>query len=591
VVGNGDSVVSAAASAFKEKWQVDPDVVPTTTYVLTNCAYVETPSCTGTLPNHANPYVKGLVGNFKAYRNYVYYGTRMETDPTVDTRIRHNGYISGFGSYWSFNTYNNLVPNTSNANWLWNTEITKMNSKGQELETHDALNRYTMAQYGFAKNFPVAVARNAAYGQAFYAGFEDNSYSESINHSVLDTCPNTKYVNFTGANILLTDNTTIKAHTGRYVLEVTSVPSPATIPVPVGLSDSVNYTMAFGSTTTGPLNSPGINFSSSSAPAGYTPTFSHSYSTTGVSIGAYMPTSTGHNVTTNWDGYIQIINSQPYNFAMGVGSNYNYYNSVSTSISATIYDSHNNIYSNLNCSNAAGSQVGTLTYQVTLCPGIYHIVGSTAETYVSTTADYSNSNWSWQCTNCNSNMYSSTSITNNCTTTTPIPSNQAMLNTVFSLQPGQKMQFSGWVSQDCGTPCYLTSYTHPHVTLQFPGADTPSIALHPSGTIIEGWQRVDTSFYVPINATTASLVLGTDSAINVYFDDLRIQPFNADMKTYVYDPQTLRLMAELDENNYATFYNYDEEGQLVRVKKETIQGIKTIKETRTAKQKTITNVQ
>jgi hypothetical protein len=127
--------------------------------------------------------------------------------------------------------------------------------------------------------------------------------------------------------------------------------------------------------------------------------------------------------------------------------------------------------------------------------------------------------------------------------------------------------------------------------LQFPGADTPSIALHPSGTIIEGWQRVDTSFFVPINATTASLVLGTDSAINVYFDDLRIQPFNADMKTYIYDPTTLRLMAELDENNYATFYNYDEEGQLVRVKKETIQGIKTIKETRTAKQKTINNVQ
>jgi hypothetical protein len=79
--------------------------------------------------------------------------------------------------------------------------------------------------------------------------------------------------------------------------------------------------------------------------------------------------------------------------------------------------------------------------------------------------------------------------------------------------------------------------------------------------------------------------------LKVYFDDIRIHPFNADMKTYVYDPQTLRLMAELDENNYATFYNYDEEGQLIRVKKETVQGVKTIKETRTSKQKTITNVQ
>jgi hypothetical protein len=165
----------------------------------------------------------------------------------------------------------------------------------------------------------------------------------------------------------------------------------------------------------------------------------------------------------------------------------------------------------------------------------------------------------------------------------------AMLNSTFNMLPGQKMQFSGWVRQDCGTPCYITNYTNPVVALRFPGVDT--ITLHPKGPVIEGWQRVDTAFTVPAGATRANLVLGSDSALNVYFDDLRIHPFNADMKTYVYDPQTLRLMAELDENNYATFYNYDEEGQLIRVKKETVQGVKTIKETRTSKQKTITNVQ
>ena len=41
-------------------------------------------------------------------------------------------------------------------------------------------------------------------------------------------------------------------------------------------------------------------------------------------------------------------------------------------------------------------------------------------------------------------------------------------------------------------------------------------------------------------------------------------------------------MAELDENNYATFYEYDDDGTLIRVKKETERGIKTIKETRSA---------
>jgi hypothetical protein len=52
------------------------------------------------------------------------------------------------------------------------------------------------------------------------------------------------------------------------------------------------------------------------------------------------------------------------------------------------------------------------------------------------------------------------------------------------------------------------------------------------------------------------------------------------MKSFVYDPNTFRLMAELDANNYATFYEYDEEGGLVRVKKETERGVMTIKESR-----------
>jgi hypothetical protein len=60
------------------------------------------------------------------------------------------------------------------------------------------------------------------------------------------------------------------------------------------------------------------------------------------------------------------------------------------------------------------------------------------------------------------------------------------------------------------------------------------------------------------------------------------------MKSYVYDPINLRLTAELDANNYASFYEYDDEGTLIRTKVETKEGIKTIKETRSAKQKNIT---
>ncbi|HXB13923.1 MAG TPA: hypothetical protein VNZ45_18180, partial [Bacteroidia bacterium] len=65
----------------------------------------------------------------------------------------------------------------------------------------------------------------------------------------------------------------------------------------------------------------------------------------------------------------------------------------------------------------------------------------------------------------------------------------------------------------------------------------------------------------------------------------RVFPFNGTLKTYVYDPNTLRLAAVLDERNYATIYEYDEEGKLIRVKKETERGVMTIQESRTAMHK------
>jgi hypothetical protein len=50
------------------------------------------------------------------------------------------------------------------------------------------------------------------------------------------------------------------------------------------------------------------------------------------------------------------------------------------------------------------------------------------------------------------------------------------------------------------------------------------------------------------------------------------------MKTYVYDPESRRILAILDENNYATFYKYDIDGSLMKVERETDQGRVTVKE-------------
>ncbi len=102
--------------------------------------------------------------------------------------------------------------------------------------------------------------------------------------------------------------------------------------------------------------------------------------------------------------------------------------------------------------------------------------------------------------------------------------------------------------------------------------------------IVEGWKRVEVQFTLSAIATGFSLQLSAGSG-TVYFDDIRIHPFDGQLKSFIYDPATLRLMAELDENNFSTFYEYDDEGILIRVKKETEKGIMTIKETRSSYKK------
>lgn len=107
----------------------------------------------------------------------------------------------------------------------------------------------------------------------------------------------------------------------------------------------------------------------------------------------------------------------------------------------------------------------------------------------------------------------------------------------------------------------------------------------PTGPIIEGWQRIFDTLYVASNSPCSGSrrsyeIKLISSGGTVYFDDIRIHPFDANIKTYVYDDRRNRLSALLDENNYASFYEYDDAGNLIRVKKETERGIMTISEAR-----------
>jgi hypothetical protein len=147
----------------------------------------------------------------------------------------------------------------------------------------------------------------------------------------------------------------------------------------------------------------------------------------------------------------------------------------------------------------------------------------------------------------------------------------------FSPDSG-KYIFSAWVREDtaCNPITYVNDSIKINVTNDYGSFD---FVLYPEGKIIEGWQRYEGVFNINYPGTTLSISLYAKD-VDCYFDDLRIHPFNSNMKSFVFDDRSLRLMAELDENNFATFYEYDDSGILIRVKKETDRGIMTIKESR-----------
>ncbi|WP_199118233.1 hypothetical protein [Pedobacter sp. ASV28] len=143
-------------------------------------------------------------------------------------------------------------------------------------------------------------------------------------------------------------------------------------------------------------------------------------------------------------------------------------------------------------------------------------------------------------------------------------------------EPGKKEYvFSAWI-KDAATHTKVNT-----LQLSYKGknANTMTTINPKTKAIVEGWKLVEGVIDFSTLVDTG-IEISLSNNVDLPIDDIRIYPKEALVKTYAYNQRTFKLMAELDENNFATFYEYDDEGQLVRVKKETERGIVTLKETR-----------
>jgi len=157
-----------------------------------------------------NPYLRGISGNYRPKRSWVYLTGRTQSNENRNTDIRHDGYFTTYSPFWNRETGRSGTNNNDwkiNAqDWTFASEVTMFSPYGFELENKDALGRYSSATYGYSNTLPTAVSGNARYREIGADNFEDKD---------MQNCDG----RFEFSNAII-DNT--RAHTGKHSLKVQS---------------------------------------------------------------------------------------------------------------------------------------------------------------------------------------------------------------------------------------------------------------------------------------------------------------------------------------------------------------------------------
>ena len=544
-----------------------------------------------------NPYRFGILGNWRVDKQFVYYSTRDDRREgnlaTVDINLRTDGILPAFTPFWSFSG-NGMVATTDESKWTWNAKEDFFNRKGYEMQNHDALDRYNAGQYGYNEQLAVSATQNAKYREAFFSGFEDHDYRTG-NCNYL--CKDGKL--FDGFTV-----TTDDSHTGLHSVNLTANQNKSALVALTGAADTtaelsirVDSTLVTRSVVT-PKGTGLTGFYTLCGGSGQRldPSINFHW----LAGQAPLPGLCNYNGTRNddivWRGKLQPSYTDKYHFYVdksgGDEGNISYFVRVNGQLvtstagqpvallldAGKLYD----IEITYNAKRSHEKKLGPFRIQLKQFDVKFAVSWSRdklpVKTLIPTGALYPhNVSVSDTVGSLKQDQFYCVKLNH----VTP----KNILLPGFAPVKGVKTVVSAWVKIKNDHNNTQTTTGLSPIKVKYPGTGAPTVTLSPTGVRIEGWQRFEAVTDIPANATTMELAF-EPGALNLLLDDLRVHPFQSNMKSYVYDPVSLRLMAELDENNYATLYEYDDEGALLRVKKETERGVVTLKEVRSNTQTT-----
>jgi hypothetical protein len=469
-----------------------------------------------------NPYLVGRRSNWRIAKNAKYLTRRQDITSTSDAiNPRTSGIYVDFMPYRRCSS--GVWSLTNNEQWVANTTVTLYNQYGMELENRDALGNFSSALFGYNNSLPVAVAVNAKHREIAFDGFED--YFKNLAPSTTPANPIDNQLfdpisyKVKQGDCFIRDHFSFKQGF-RALYNSPNSKDPALL-AKVSITSFESHTGRHSLA----LENHALPESTSLSMSIARPVIAEADECTKTTT---PPHSDGKAVEcSDCIGVFTPTIGKPYVFSawVKVGA-YNYYDFRKQ---VTTYE----------------NQIPPITTPVPPTPTPSSFVPPTIEIY--------------RVSNCGKNLL-----------TTCKPSGPVI---------------NGWQKLECSFTIG-SEPLEPEESGTYPPADTEEgrafrevrgvlFVLKPAsvGDALLTGLPPDNTF---TNPQTIHSVLGKTT----YYDDVRIFPENGNMKSFVYDPITMRLMADLDNNNYATLYEYDEQGRPIRVKRETERGVFTIQEMR-----------